>query len=46
MTEAEAKEAVGRIATAKNASGLDEPTRERLKREFDAVMRRLREVKR
>lgn len=45
MTEAEAKEAVGRIATAKNAAGLDDETRERLKREFDAVMRRLREVK-
>ncbi|MBM4100939.1 MAG: hypothetical protein FJ256_01580 [Phycisphaerae bacterium] len=45
MTEVEAKEAVGRIATAKNAAGLDEETRDRLKREFDAVMRRLREVK-
>lgn len=45
MTEAEAKEAVGRIATAKNAAGLDEETRDRLKREFEAVMRRLREVK-
>jgi len=45
MTEAEAKEAVGRIATAKNAAGLDDETRDRLKREFDAVMRRLREVR-
>lgn len=45
MTEVEAKEAVGRIATAKNAAGLDEETRDRLKREFDAVMRRLREVR-